>query len=135
MDIDPSEDGQAAVIAETLALAGVEPEEIGYVEGHGTGTLLGDPIEVAALTQVFQSRTPRKNFCALGSLKPNVGHLNSAAGVAGLIKVVLCLQHRKIPPTLHFEQPNPAIDFASSPFFVNNKLVDWPTDHVPRRAA
>ena len=131
----PSEDGQALVIAETLALAGIEPEEIGYVEGHGTGTLLGDPIEVAALTQVFRSKTPRKNFCALGSLKSNVGHLGSAAGVAGLIKAVLCLQHRKIPPTLHFEQPNPAIDLASSPFFVNNKLIDWPADHVPRRAA
>ena len=130
----PSVDGQAEVIAEALAMAGIAPETITYVEAHGTGTSLGDPIEIAALTQAFRATTDAKGFCALGSVKTNVGHLNTAAGVAGLIKTALALKHKMIPPSLHFEQPNPQIDFANSPFYVNTTLSAWPAGKHPRRA-
>lgn len=130
----PGVEGQAEVIAMAQAVAGVEPETVSYVEAHGTGTPLGDPIEVAALSRAFQMRTSRTGYCALGSVKTNVGHLNAAAGVAGLIKAVLALQHRKIPPSLHFESPNPEIDFAHSPFYVNGKLEEWRRGDTPRRA-
>ena len=131
----PSLDSQAEVIAEALGVAGVDPETIGCVEAHGTGTRLGDPIEVAALTRAFRSRgAARRGFCALGSVKTNVGHLDAAAGVAGLIKAVLSLEHGQIPQSLGFEAPNPEIDFAASPFFVNTKLREWPSGDVPRRA-
>ncbi|HEX8275247.1 MAG TPA: amino acid adenylation domain-containing protein [Longimicrobiaceae bacterium] len=130
----PRKDGQAKAILEAIALAGVEPETITLVEGHGSATELGDPIEVEALTQAFRSGTDRRGFCALGSVKSNVGHLDSAAGVTGLIKTVLALEHGEIPPSLHFEKPNPKIDFARSPFFVNTELRPWTTDGVPRRA-
>ena len=119
----PSIDGQAEVIAEAQAVAGIEPETITYVETHGTGTVLGDPIEIAALTRAFRSRTQNKGFCAIGSVKTNFGHLDEAAGVAGLIKTVLALEHKKIPPSLHFEQPNPRIDFVNSPFVVNTRCL------------
>ncbi|WOB44554.1 SDR family NAD(P)-dependent oxidoreductase [Thermoleptolyngbya oregonensis NK1-22] len=131
----PRADGQAAVIRECLAVAGVDPDSITYVEAHGTGTELGDPIEVAALTRAFRSGSQRPQFCALGSVKTNVGHLNVASGIVGFIKTVLCLQHRQLPPSLHFQQPNPQIDFAHSPFFVNTTLRDWETDGPPRRAS
>ncbi len=131
----PRADGQAAVICESLAAAGVDPDSISYVEAHGTGTELGDPIEVAALTQAFRRSTQRQQFCALGSVKTNVGHLNVASGIVGLIKTVLCLHHRKLPPSLHFKTPNPQIDFAHSPFFVNTELREWETDGLPRRAS
>ncbi|MEM9290675.1 MAG: SDR family NAD(P)-dependent oxidoreductase [Acidobacteriota bacterium] len=121
----PSVEGQARVVADAQAVAGVEPDTVGYIETHGTGTSLGDPIEVAALTKVFSESTEDKEFCALGSVKSNVGHLDAAAGVAGLIKTVLGLEHGEIPPSLHFETPNPAIDFASSPFYVNQRLSPW----------
>ncbi len=131
----PSLDSQAEVIAEALGVAGVEPETIGYVEAHGTGTRLGDPIEVAALTRAFRSRgAARRGFCALGSVKTNIGHLDAAAGVAGLIKAVLSLENGLIPPSLGFEKPNPEIDFAVSPFFVNTRLREWPEGGGPRRA-
>jgi acyl transferase domain-containing protein len=130
----PSVDGQAEVIATAQALAGVEPETISYVEAHGTGTPLGDPIEVAALTQVFQEQTDAKGFCAIGSVKTNVGHLDTAAGVAGLIKTALALNHRVIPPSLNFKRPNPKIDFQNSPFYVNTKLSEWKAGPTPRRA-
>jgi acyl transferase domain-containing protein/acyl carrier protein len=130
----PSLEGQAAVIIEALTMAGVEPETISYVETHGTGTALGDPIEIAALTQAFRTRTDKKGFCAIGSVKPSVGHLDTAAGITGLIKVLLALQHRELPPSLHFDEPNPAIDFANSPFFVNTRLREWTTAGAPRRA-
>ena len=130
----PSISGQAQVIAMTQAMAGVEPDTISYVEAHGTATLLGDPIEVAALTQAFRARTDKKQFCALGSVKSNVGHLASAAGITGLIKTVLALEHRQLPPSINFTTPNPQIDFASSPFFVNDSLRAWETDGAPRRA-
>jgi len=130
----PSVNGQARVITEALTIAGVEPETVSYIETHGTGTHLGDPIEVAALTQAFRSRTDKKNFCAIGSVKTNLGHLDAAAGVTGLIKTALALQHQELPPSLHFEAPNPKIDFANSPFYVNAKLADWKADPFPRRA-
>ncbi|MDZ8257274.1 aminotransferase class III-fold pyridoxal phosphate-dependent enzyme [Nostoc sp. ChiQUE01b] len=129
----PSVDGQAKVIAEALAMARVESETISYVETHGTGTVLGDPIEIAALTQAFRP-TDQKNFCAIASVKTNIGHLDAAAGVAGLIKTVLALKHQQIPPSLHFQQPNPQIDFANSPFYVNHKLSEWKSNGTPRRA-
>lgn len=130
----PSVDGQSKAIAEALAIAGVEPETIDYVETHGTATPLGDPIEVEALTQAYRHRTQKKGFCAIGSLKSNLGHLDAAAGVGSLIKTVLSLQHKQIPPSLHFETPNPKIDFANSPFFVNAKLASWDAKDRPRRA-
>jgi acyl transferase domain-containing protein/acyl carrier protein len=129
----PSVDGQARVIALAQALAGVEPATISYVEAHGTGTSLGDPIEIAALTKAFRA-SKQKHFCALGSVKTNVGHLDAAAGVTGLIKTTLALMHRQLPPSLHFTRPNPDIDFANSPFYVNTKLAEWPTGATPRRA-
>lgn len=129
----PSIDGQSEVIAEALAMARIDPETITYVETHGTGTSLGDPLEIAALTQVFRF-SGKKNTCAVGSVKTNVGHLDAAAGVTGLIKTVLALEHKEIPPSLHFEQPNPKIDFANSPFYVNATLAEWQTDGTPRRA-
>ena len=130
----PSVEGQAAVIAEALAVAGVEADSVSYVEAHGTATALGDPIEVAALTRAFRQTTKRNNYCALGSVKSNIGHLDAAAGVAGLIKTVLALKHRLLPPSLHYEQPNPKIDFANSPFYVNAQLSEWATNGTPRRA-
>ncbi|MFW9261377.1 SDR family NAD(P)-dependent oxidoreductase [Nostoc sp. CALU 546] len=130
----PSVDGQREVILEALALAGVEPETIAYIETHGTGTALGDPIEIKALTQAFRASTDKKNFCAIASVKTNIGHLNTAAGVTGLIKTVLALKNQQIPPSLHFEQPNPEIDFANSPFYVNTKLSPWQSNGTPRRA-
>jgi acyl transferase domain-containing protein/acyl carrier protein len=130
----PSVDGQADVIAEAQAVAGVEAESIGYVEAHGTGTSMGDPIEVKALTRAFRLQTEKQGFCAIGSLKTNIGHLDTAAGVAGLIKTVLSLEHAQLPPTLHFEQPNPQIDFDRSPFYVNTSLKEWKSNGRPRRA-
>ncbi|MCV3216666.1 acyltransferase domain-containing protein [Plectonema radiosum NIES-515] len=130
----PSVDGQTAVILEALALADVEPETISYIETHGTGTVLGDPIEIAGLTQAFRNSTDKKGFCAIASAKTNVGHLNTAAGVTGLIKTVQALKHQQIPPNLHFQTPNPQIDFANSPFYVNTKLSEWKTNGEPRRA-
>ena len=130
----PSVDGQAQVISSAQARAGVSPESIGYIETHGTATALGDLIEFAALNQVFKADTSAKNFCVLGSVKTNIGHLNSAAGIAGLIKTTLALKHGQIPATLHFTQPNPKIDFASSPFYVSNQTLSWPEAQQPRRA-
>ena len=130
----PSVSGQAAVIREAQAMAGVPVESISYIEAHGTGTMLGDPIEMRALTQAFGEETQRTQFCAVGSLKTNMGHLDIAAGVAGLMKTVLALQHREIPPSLHYTAPNPHIDFANSAFFVNNALRSWESPDGPRRA-
>jgi len=130
----PGVEGQMAVIAESLGVAGVEPETIGYVEAHGSGTPLGDPIEISALTRAYRTRTGETGFCPIGSVKTNIGHLDTAAGVAGLIKTVLALEHAAVPPSLHFERPNPQIDFAGSPFYVNARLAPWPARSAPRRA-
>ncbi|HEX6909130.1 MAG TPA: beta-ketoacyl synthase N-terminal-like domain-containing protein, partial [Longimicrobium sp.] len=128
----PSVDGQAAVIEEALAVSGIPADSVGYVEAHGSGTELGDPIEVAALTQAF-GPTGRTQYCAIGSVKTNIGHLDTAAGTAGLIKAALAVEHGLIPPSLHYASPNPRIDFARSPFFVNTRLRPWQGDG-PRRA-
>ncbi|MEK6278976.1 MAG: aminotransferase class III-fold pyridoxal phosphate-dependent enzyme [Acidobacteriota bacterium] len=131
----PSVEGQAAVIAEAQAMAGVHPDTISYIEAHGTATSLGDPIEIAALTQAFRAQTDRKQFCAIGSVKSNIGHLDTAAGVTGLIKTVLALENEELPPSLHYEKPNPEIDFEQSPFFVNARLSRWGRKaNEPRRA-
>lgn len=131
----PSIEGQAEVIAEAISLAEVDPETITYVETHGTGTRLGDPIEIAALTKAFRGNGAQgKQYCAIGSVKTNVGHLVNAGGVASLIKTVLAMQHRQIPPSLNFDEPNPEIDFANSPFYVVTQLTDWQTNGFPRRA-
>ncbi len=130
----PSVTGQAEVVAEALAVAEVEAESISYVETHGTGTPVGDPIEIAALTQAFRRSTQARGFCGIGSLKTNIGHLDAAAGVAGLIKTVLAIEHKQLPPSLHFVKPNPQIDFTSSPFYVNHQAAEWPSRPTPRRA-
>ncbi|MDY7023588.1 MAG: type I polyketide synthase, partial [Cyanobacteriota bacterium] len=130
----PSVDGQASVISEALAIADIDPETITYVEAHGTGTVLGDPIEIKALQQAFQATTQKTGFCGLGSVKTNLGHLDAASGIAGLIKTALALKHKTLVPHLHFKQPNPQINFENSPFYINTKLCEWQTDGIPRRA-
>ena len=130
----PSAHGQSNAIANALDDAGIDADTISYIEAHGTATKMGDPVEVAALTQTFRQHTDKRNFCAIGSVKSNIGHLDAASGVTGLIKTVLALKHKQIPPTLHFEHPNPELDFANSPFYVNTKLQDWERGSTPRRA-
>ncbi|GGC48545.1 type I polyketide synthase [Chelatococcus reniformis] len=131
----PSVDGQARVIASALAQAGVAPETIGYVEAHGTATPIGDPIEVRALTQAYGDGSGRAQPCGIGSVKTNVGHLESAAGVTGLIKAALAVKLGVVPASLHFETPNPEIDFGRTPFRVVDRLTPWSDDEGPRRAA
>ena len=130
----PSVDGQAAAIVEALAVADVDADSIGYVECHGTGTPVGDPIEVSALTQAFRETSERNGFCGIGSVKTNIGHLDTAAGVASLIKATLALRHGQRPPSLNYEAPNPTIDFTNSPFYVNDSLGDWQPGESRRRA-
>ncbi len=130
----PSVNGQWEVIAAALANAEVDARSIGYIECHGTATPLGDPIEVAGLTRAFRASTNDVGFCALGSVKPNVGHLDAAAGVAGLIKTALALQNRQLPATLFFETPNRHIAFEGGPFYVNREWREWPGGEEPRRA-
>ncbi len=130
----PSVDGQSAAVAMALKAAGVAAETIDYVECHGTGTYLGDPIEVSALTEAYRKETAETGYCRLGSVKTNIGHLDTAAGVAGLVKTTLALKHGEIPPSLGYEAPNPAIDFEHSPFRVNDALTPWQSHKGPRRA-
>ncbi|MFH1488095.1 MAG: amino acid adenylation domain-containing protein, partial [Pseudomonadota bacterium] len=130
----PSVSGQAAVIKEAIAVAGVHPEQIGFVETHGTGTRLGDPVEIAALTRAFRENTGKRGFCAIGSVKTNIGHLDAAAGIAGLIKAAFAVRHGLIPPSLHFHSPNQAIPFEETPFYVNDALSPWPRKNGPRVA-
>lgn len=130
----PSVDGQAECIAEALAISGVDPETISYIDAHGTGTNLGDPIEIAALSKVYESQTDKKQFCAIGSVKTNIGHLVHAGGIASLIKTVLSMQHKTIPATLNFEEPNSKIDFVNSPFYINSKRCEWRNNGKPLRA-
>ncbi|MBP7336113.1 type I polyketide synthase [Niveispirillum sp.] len=130
----PSGEGEASAVAEALEIAGISPDSVGFIEAHGTGTEMGDPIEVNALTQAFRLGTEAKGFCAIGSVKTNVGHLQITSGMAGFIKAVLALRHKAIPASLHFDTPNPAIDFANSPFYVPTRLTPWPAAGTPRRA-
>jgi amino acid adenylation domain-containing protein/natural product biosynthesis luciferase-like monooxygenase protein len=131
----PGVEGQSEVVALAQEIAGVEPDSISYVEAHGTATPIGDPIEVAALTKAFRRGSQRKQFCALGSVKSNIGHLDAAAGTAGLIKTALALEHRLLPPSLHFQSANPKLELENSPFFVNATLRSWePEGGAPLRA-
>ncbi|MEO1376925.1 MAG: polyketide synthase, partial [Cyanobacteria bacterium J06635_10] len=142
----PSIDAQAKVIRAAQLMGDIEPESISYIEAHGTGTPLGDPIEVAALNQVFGSKKKvegvervegvekKQKACGIGSVKTNIGHLDTAAGIASLIKAVLALKYKQIPPSLNFETPNPRACFDNSPFYVNANLSVWETDKLPRRA-
>lgn len=130
----PSVQGQTKVISEAIELANIKADSISYIEAHGTGTVLGDPIEVVALTNAFRYSTKKVKFCAIGSVKSNIGHLNTASGIAGLIKTVLALKHKKIPSSLHFENPNPKIQFEHSPFYVNATLKEWDDSIFPRLA-
>ncbi|MEI8397435.1 MAG: type I polyketide synthase, partial [Rhodospirillaceae bacterium] len=129
-----SANGQAGAMIAAMTAAGVEPDTIGYVECHGTGTAVGDPLEIDALTRAFRTRTDRRNFCAAGSVKPNIGHPEQAAGVAAMIKAVLAIQSGQIPPTINIRTVNPKIDFESSPFFINTEMLNWPITDGPRRA-
>jgi phthiocerol/phenolphthiocerol synthesis type-I polyketide synthase E len=130
----PGVNGQATVISDTIAMAGIDPETIGFVECHGTATPVGDPIEIAALSTAFRAYTQKRKFCAVGSVKSNIGHADAAAGVAGLTKTVLSLKNKAIPASLHFRKPNRDIDFANSPFYVNNEFRQWKRETSPRRA-
>ena len=129
----PGLEGQSAVVAEALSAAGVDSESISYIETHGTATPLGDSIELAALMKAFAGSS-KKQFCAIGSVKPNIGHLDRAAGVASLIKAAQALRHKELPPSLYFEEPNPDVSFNSSPFYVNTTLTPWEAKGGPRRA-
>ena len=128
----PSSTMQADVIRMAHNISGIHPDTISYIEAHGTGTKIGDPIEIKALNDAFN--TSRKQFCAIGSVKTNVGHLDVAAGVIGLIKTVLALENKIIPASLHYQEANPEIDFKNSPFYVNGELRDWKTKDKIRRA-
>ena len=131
----PSVDGQTAAVTEAISMAGIDPETISYVEAHGTGTSVGDPIEVRALTQAFRTGTTDNQFCGIGSVKTNIGHLDHAAGISGLIKTILALEHKQLPPTLNYERPNPKMEIETTPFYVNDTLREWtPPEGAPRRA-
>src|SRR5215470_15667852 len=130
----PSLGQQSRAVVDAQKSAEVSADSVGYVECHSTGTIVGDPLEVEALTMAFRKETERKQYCAVGSVKANIGHPEQAAGIAGLIKTALVLHHGRIPPSINYKSPNPAIDFASSPFYVNAKLQDFPSANTPRRA-
>jgi acyl transferase domain-containing protein/surfactin synthase thioesterase subunit/acyl carrier protein len=131
----PSLGQQAQAVTDALEAAEVNADSVGYIECHATGTIVGDPLEVEALSMAFRKHTKRNQYCAVGSVKANIGHPEQAAGIAGLIKTALALHHKQIPPSINYETPNPAIDFASSPFYVNTRLSDFPGGDTPRRAA
>jgi len=130
----PSVQGQAETIAKAYQKTNINPESISYIEAHGTGTRIGDPIEIAGLTKAFSNFSQKKNYCAISSVKSNIGHFDAGACVAGIIKTVLSMKNKKLPATLHFKTPNPQIDFSQTPFFVNDKLRDWKKGNTPRRA-
>lgn len=129
----PNPAAQEDVIIKAWQEAGLDPETISYIEAHGTGTRLGDPIEIDGIKRAFRRYTDKRQFCAIGSVKSNIGHLDASAGLAGLLKAVLALQKGKIPPTINFERPNKMIAFHKSPVYVNTKLREWETDGFPRR--
>jgi acyl transferase domain-containing protein len=131
----PSFPGQVGVIRDALAQSGIPPASVGFIETHGTGTAIGDPVEILALNEMYGNAGRQAASCALGTLKANVGHLEAAAGVAGLVKASLVLWHKKIPPAIHFEEPSAEIDFSRTPFFLNTRLQEWPRGQEPRRAA
>ncbi|MEK1831008.1 polyketide synthase [Priestia megaterium] len=121
----PNPNAQAELISQVLRKAKIDPKTISYVEAHGTGTSLGDPIEIAGLSKAFQDYTQEKQYCAIGSVKSNIGHLESAAGIAGLTKVLLQFQYKQLVPSLHANVLNPHIDFENSPFYVQQEVQEW----------
>lgn len=127
--------GQARAMVEAMTMAGFSPDSIGYVECHATGTTVGDPLEVQALTRAFRTGTDRVGFCGIGSVKSNIGHLEQTAGMAALIKTALALSHKQLPPTVNFQKANPKLGLATSPFYVQTQLADWHSPDAPRRAA
>lgn len=129
----PNAAAQEDVITSAWEMAGIDPETISYMEAHGTGTKLGDPIEIDGIQRAFGKYTSRKNFCAIGAVKTNIGHLDNSAGIAGFLKCLLALKYKKLPPTLHFSSPNRKIDFIDSPVYVNDELADWESGQHPRR--
>lgn len=131
----PSIDGQAAAITEALVVSEIDADSITYVETHGTGTPVGDPIEVTALNQAYRTQTQDSNYCAIGSVKTNIGHLDTAAGGAGVVKIVQSMKNKQLPASLHFNKPNPVLDLEDSPFYINGSLQDWNVDGGKRRAA
>lgn len=130
----PSVEGQAEVISLALGMADIDPRTIGYVEAHGTATPLGDPIEVAGLTTAYRAGTTDTGYCAIGSVKTNLGHLDVASGAIGLIKTSMALHDKVLPPSINYTRPNPKIDFEATPFYVNTELADWQARDWPRRA-
>jgi acyl transferase domain-containing protein len=130
--IAPAIEGQTRVIEQALSLSGIDPRSISLIEAHGTATLMGDPVEVAALTRAFRKHTSETGFCGIGSVKSNIGHTSAAAGIAGLIKASLALHHKRIPASLHFDDPNPALELAASPFYVVDSTREWQADGVRR---
>ena len=130
----PSVNGQIAVISKAIANAGISPETISYIETHGTGTRLGDPVEVRALSQVMKNSSDGKTYCSLGSVKANIGHLDASAGIAGVLKVVMMLKNKKLPPLVNFKYPNTELPLKDTPFYFNTTLKYWPSDNGPRRA-
>jgi len=130
----PSVNGQATVVSKAIALAGVSPDSISYIETHGTGTKLGDPIEFNALKIVFNEHLNGSNYCSLGSVKANIGHLDAAAGVAGVIKVIMMLKNKKIPPLVNFKKSNLELPLKDTPFHFNTSLTDWPASDGARHA-
>lgn len=129
----PNSAAQEKVIKTAWQEAEIDPESISYLEAHGTATNLGDPVEITGIERAFQSYTDKKQFCAIGSVKTNVGHLDCAAGMAGLLKTILMLKNKKIPPIVHFKQPNRKINFISSPVYINDTLIEWKSENKPRR--
>lgn len=133
----PGWEGQVTAVSRALGRSGITSDQVGFVEGHGTGTPIGDPLEVSALAEAFSRHRegqPRPDSCALGSVKSNIGHLDATSGVAGLIKAVLAVREGIVPPTVHFQEPNPNFDWENSPFFVNSQPVEWPQPLAERRA-
>lgn len=130
----PNAQAQEAVLADAWKRAGIDPESIGYIETHGTGTKLGDPIEIEGLERAFRRFTDKRQFCAIGALKSSIGHLDNTAGIAGLLKAVLSVKHKRLYPTLHFDRPNRVVNFAESPVYVNNRLQEWEAGSHPRRS-
>lgn len=126
----PNPIAQEEVITKAWEQAGINPETIGYIEAHGTGTLLGDPIEIKGLSNAFRKKTTKSQFCGIGSAKTNMGHLVGASGVAGILKVILSLKNKKIPASLHFEEPNPHIPFTDSPLYVVDRLTTWEKGNI-----
>lgn len=129
----PNSAAQEEVIVSSWKDAGIDPETISYIEAHGTGTKLGDPIEINGIERAFKRYTNKQQFCGIGSVKSNIGHLDHTAGLAGLVKAVLCLKNKKLPPSIHFNKPNKKINFVDSPVFLNDTLRTWETKGGPRR--